>query len=478
MREVHRSSAFASSRVLVLREDAAMRDDRRRPACWSLRVGASRETSLLRDDGGQALVLLLALLVSLVVGGALLVSLAQGIGTHQERRGAADLAALAGAEAMRVAMPRVFEPAELDQGVPNPRHLERAEYLRLAERAASATARRNGAHHVSVTFPDAEAALAPTRIAVAIADPLKVAGRTVAEPARAVAEVATTASPLPSAGASLSGSYAGPLAERQGKRMRPDVALAFDRMAAAARADGVALIITSAYRSDAEQAALFAAHPDPKWVARPGTSLHRLGTELDLGPPSAYAWLQRNAKRFGFVQRYSWEPWHFGYTKAAGTRSVGYGPGDGRSGVPSFVPARWAPAISRAAQRWNGGAALLAAQLYQESHFNPYAISGAGAQGIAQFMPGTASAYGLDDPFDGEAAILAQAHLMHDLLGQFGSVPLALAAYNAGPRPVAACGCVPAIPETVAYVATILGLLGGAQDPSSTGAGLAVRLVA
>ena len=52
------------------------------------------------------------------------------------------------------------------------------------------------------------------------------------------------------------------------------------------RATGSALIITSAFRSDAEQAVLFARHPDPRWVAPPGRSLHRLGTELDLGPPA------------------------------------------------------------------------------------------------------------------------------------------------------------------------------------------------
>ena len=265
-----------------------------------------------------------------------------------------------------------------------------------------------------------------------ITDPVSVAGRRVAGAVRAVAEVAPFT--LPSSGGDLSGEYRGPLAQRQGKRMRPDVALAFDRMSAAARAAGVALIITSAFRTNAEQAALFAAHPDPKWVAPPGQSLHRLGTELDLGPASAYGWLAANAKRFGFVQRYSWEAWHFGFTRSAGTRSVGFGPGDGRSGLPSFVPERWAPAISRAAQHWNVGAALLAAQLWQESHFNPFAQSSAGAQGIAQFMPGTAKAYNLTDPFDGEAAILAQAHLMHDLLARFGSVPLALAAYNAGPQ--------------------------------------------
>ena len=83
-----------------------------------------------------------------------------------------------------------------------------------------------------------------------------------------------------------------------------------------------------------------------------------------------------------------------------------------------------------------------------ESNFNPFARSPAGAQGIAQFIPSTAAAYGLADPFDPAAAIDAQAHLMSDLLRQFGSPQLALAAYNAGPAPVEACGCVPDYPET------------------------------
>ena len=79
------------------------------------------------------------------------------------------------------------------------------------------------------------------------------------------------------------------------------------------------------------------------------------------------------------------------------------------------------------------------------------------------------------EPFDASAAIDAQAHLMSDLLHQFGSVSLALAAYNAGPAPVAACHCVPSIPETQAYVARILGLLGGAGE--LTAPALEVRLV-
>jgi soluble lytic murein transglycosylase-like protein len=105
---------------------------------------------------------------------------------------------------------------------------------------------------------------------------------------------------------------------------------------------------------------------------------------------------------------------------------------------------------------------LLAAQLMAESNFNPYAGSSAGAQGIAQFMPATAAAYGLEDPFDPHEAIDVQAHLMSDLIHQFGSSQLALAAYNAGPAPVEACDCVPGYPETRAYVSRILALLGGA----------------
>jgi hypothetical protein len=268
------------------------------------------------------------------------------------------------------------------------------------------------------------------------------------------------------------GGYSGPLVYRQGKPMRPDVAEAFDRMAAAARQAGISLIITSAYRSDAEQAELFAQNPDPTWVAPPGQSLHRCATELDLGPASAYGWLAANARRFGFLKRYSWEPWHFGYVEGPPPcseegDSIGQS-GDGGSGasggLPSFVPKRFRAAILHSAAKWNVSAGLLAAQLLAESNFNPYAISPAGAQGIAQFMPGTAAAYGLDDPFDAEKAIEAQAHLMSDLLKQFASVQLALAAYNAGPGAVAACDCVPPYPETQAYVAKIMGLLDGAGE--------------
>ena len=94
-------------------------------------------------------------------------------------------------------------------------------------------------------------------------------------------------------------------------------------------------------------------------------------------------------------------------------------------------------------------------------------------------MPSTAAAYALTDPFDPAASIDAQARLMADLLSQFGDPRLALAAYNAGPAPVAACNCCAAsrYPETQAYVAKIMAMLDGAGQLTVPAAGLEIRLV-
>jgi hypothetical protein len=436
-------------------------------------------------EAGQAALLLFGVLAALLAGVVVLFGFGQALGARGKHQRAADLAAVSAAQVMRDNYARLFEPPFLRGGVPNPRHLSTPAYLALARAAAQRGGRRNGlpsarlersptgpprAARLEVSFPGG--GFAPTRVAVAIrggGDVRLAAGR---GPDRVDVEARATAELIPAgdlgpSGLADGGGYDGPFAHRQGKPMRPDVALAFDRMAAAARREaGLYLSITSAYRSDAEQAVLWAANPDPKWVAPPGTSLHRYGTELDLGPPSAYGWLAANSERFGFIRRYSWEPWHFGYARNTGSASVGYGgsSGDGDSAVPSFVPARFHDAIVRASQRWNVGAALLSAQIYAESNFNPFAQSPAGAQGIAQFMPGTAQSMGLENPFDPEQAIDAQAHLMRDLLRRFGSVPLALAAYNAGAGAVEEYGGIPPFAETRAYVAKILGLLGGAGD--------------
>jgi Transglycosylase SLT domain/SPOR domain len=75
--------------------------------------------------------------------------------------------------------------------------------------------------------------------------------------------------------------------------------------------------------------------------------------------------------------------------------------------------------------------------IWRESSFRPTAVSPAGAQGVAQFMPQTASERGLIDPFDPASAIPASAKFLGELKRRFGNLGLAAAAYNAGETAVA-----------------------------------------
>jgi hypothetical protein len=447
-----------------------------------------------RHEEGQALPLALGGAFALIAAALALVAIAGAVTGKGRVQRAADLVAISAARSMRDDLPGLLSPPALPNGLPNPVHLDKGAYLARARAAARDAARANevGAERLRLSFPDASS-FAPARVkAVVVAQVDAGDGRDRTE-ASAIAEAGAPAGALGGSMPTIAtgGGYSGKLVYRQGEGMRPDVAAAFDRMAAAARGDGLALLVVSGFRSDAEQATLFAAHPDPKWVAPPGHSLHRCATELDLGPETAYGWLAANASRFGFVQRYAWEAWHFGFdagpppcsavgnTVGTATRPPGVGADGalaGAAGLPAFVPTRFRAPLLHAATRWNVSAALLAAQLMAESNFNPFAGSPAGAQGIAQFIPSTAAAYGLSDPFDPVEAIDAQAHLMSDLIHQFGSPQLALAAYNAGPAPVEACHCVPAIPETQAYVTRIVALLGGTGSLALPG--FEVRLVA
>jgi Transglycosylase SLT domain/D-alanyl-D-alanine carboxypeptidase/Putative Flp pilus-assembly TadE/G-like len=418
------------------------------------------------EETGQALPAALGCALALIVAALALVAVSGAVTGKGRAQRAADLAAVSGARSMRDDLPRLLSPPALPNGLPNPLHMGLAVYLLRARAAAVGAAAANGVarSRLEISFPD-RLSFAPVRVRAVVTASVEGSPVEASAVAEAAAPVGAGSMPAMASG----GGYSGPLAYRQGEGMRPDVAAAFDRMSAAAARAGVVLAVSSGFRSDAEQAALFAAHPDPRWVAPPGHSLHRCATELDLGPAAAYGWLAANAARFGFVQRYSWEPWHYGYASGpspcsdAGNAAGG---GDGSlaaaGGLPTFVPPRFRPPLLRSAARWNVSGALLAAQLMAESSFNPFATSAAGAQGIAQFIPSTAASYGLHDPFDPVAAIDAQAHLMSDLLRRLGSPALALAAYNAGPAPVEACRCVPSIPETTAYVSRILALLGGA----------------
>lgn len=97
--------------------------------------------------------------------------------------------------------------------------------------------------------------------------------------------------------------------------------------------------------------------------------------------------------------------------------------------------------------------------IWRESSFRTWVVSPVGAQGIAQFMPGTAAERGLLDPFDPLQAIPASAQLLVYLAERFGNLGLAAAAYNAGPRRVekwlAGTGGMPR--ETRNYVAAVTG---------------------
>ncbi len=95
--------------------------------------------------------------------------------------------------------------------------------------------------------------------------------------------------------------------------------------------------------------------------------------------------------------------------------------------------------------------------IWSESSFRASAVSPVGAQGIAQFMPGTAAERGLANPFDPHEAIPASAQLLKDLVDRFGNLGLAAAAYNSGPRRVqdwlAGTGGLPR--ETHTYIAAV-----------------------
>jgi soluble lytic murein transglycosylase-like protein len=117
------------------------------------------------------------------------------------------------------------------------------------------------------------------------------------------------------------------------------------------------------------------------------------------------------------------------------------------------VPPRFGRAFAAASAKTGLSASLLVATAYEESRMNPLARSSAGATGLLQLMPATAHALRLsgDEP---AANVLAGARYLRGLLDRFGSLELALAAYNAGPTAVERAGGAPTI-ATLRYVKNI-----------------------
>jgi cell wall-associated NlpC family hydrolase len=121
--------------------------------------------------------------------------------------------------------------------------------------------------------------------------------------------------------------------------------------------------------------------------------------------------------------------------------------------------AQYAGEFASAEQTFHLPSGLLAAVAQQESGGNPNAVSPAGAQGLMQLMPATAASLSTN-AFDPHQAILAAAKIFKGNLAQFnGSVPLALAAYNAGAGAVSKYGGIPPYTETQNYVSRIMSTL-------------------
>jgi peptidoglycan DL-endopeptidase CwlO len=155
------------------------------------------------------------------------------------------------------------------------------------------------------------------------------------------------------------------------------------------------------------------------------------------------------------IRRYSGSTPAWGDAPAAAPYQAGFSAG----GVQS-VP--YAHLFNAAGARHGIDPRLLAAVAQVESGFNPNAVSRAGAQGLMQFMPGTATGLGID-PLDPAQAVDGAARYLRSQLETFGSVELALAAYNAGPGAVSRHGGIPPFAETQAYVPKVLAAMNGVR---------------
>jgi soluble lytic murein transglycosylase-like protein len=114
--------------------------------------------------------------------------------------------------------------------------------------------------------------------------------------------------------------------------------------------------------------------------------------------------------------------------------------------------------IEQAAERNGLDPAVLYGLIEQESGFDPSATSSAGASGLTQLMPGTASSLGVANPLDAAESIEGGARYLGELTSELGgNTTEALAAYNAGPGAVQQYGGVPPYAETQSYVSKVLG---------------------
>ena len=129
--------------------------------------------------------------------------------------------------------------------------------------------------------------------------------------------------------------------------------------------------------------------------------------------------------------------------------------------------------IAEAAARYAVPERLIWAVIRVESGFDPRAVSSSGARGLMQLMPETAAILGVRDPFNPRENIHAGARHLRGLMERFRyDLPLALAAYNAGERPVTSYRGIPPYPETREYVARVLRYYGAPPAWELQGSGI------
>lgn len=130
------------------------------------------------------------------------------------------------------------------------------------------------------------------------------------------------------------------------------------------------------------------------------------------------------------------------------------------AGGPSSLRTALQPLIASLAPQYGLSSQLVDAMIAQESGYNAGATSSAGAMGLMQLMPSTAASLGVANPYDPVANLRGGMQYLSGLLKQFGgNVPLALAAYNAGPGAVKEYGGIPPYPQTQQYVTDIMSQL-------------------
>lgn len=186
---------------------------------------------------------------------------------------------------------------------------------------------------------------------------------------------------------------------------------------------------------------------------------------LALGAPQdarAYAWFWKNVPTGADLENSRARVGALDVVREANLRGVGR---FGSVAKARAIAARWRSEIDRAARRARISEALLIAIVMVESGGSPRAVSPAGAQGLAQLMPGTAARYGVRDSFDPTENLRGGAAYLSDLLRLFrGDIVLALAAYNSGENAVARFRGVPPYAETRNYVPRVLSAFLSASD--------------